>query len=195
MRFGLFDHLDHLPKGGIPPHPAGSHPQPAELGHRRGKNVHARLNFDRHRLAGDGRLVYCGLARDYLAVHRNFLPRPDDHHLANHHLANGDLLLQAITLHPGRLWGQGGQVFHRPAGALGGKAFHIIADAHEKDDHRCGDPLPNDQRRQNPHRHQGVRGDLTLEGGPNDIAEDRPPANQNYRQAEGKGDQRGQFLK
>ena len=111
---GLLDQVDDPAEGGVAPGVRRAHAQAAELGERGGEDAVARPGFDRHRLAGDGRLVDGRLAGD---DHRRpgSLARPDDDDLARLDELAGTRS-PAVALDPRRLRGHGHQVAHRLRG-------------------------------------------------------------------------------
>ncbi len=119
-------------------------------------HVGTRPDLNRHRLAGDGRLVHRRLSADDFAVNRDLLTGSYNHRLTHVYLGDRRYVFLAVAFHPRRLRRHRRQVFHRAAGALGGEALGVIADAHKEHHHSRRGPFTYRYRSQHAQRHQCV---------------------------------------
>jgi hypothetical protein len=94
----------------------------------------ARLLFDRKRLACQHRLIYGRTAFDNNSIHRDFLPRPDEHHIAHFDFIDRHFRLDSITNNMSRFGAQTHQFLDGIAGAAFGARFQEFAQADECND-------------------------------------------------------------
>src|SRR5436309_2593854 len=105
-RLGVLDELDDLVQGRVRADARRSDPQQSCLVDRRANRRVADLLLHGDRLARDHRLVDCGHPPNDDPVHRDALPRSDDHEIVHLDLLDRNLLFLIVPNHAGRPRGE-----------------------------------------------------------------------------------------
>jgi len=159
---GLFHHFDDARQRRILGELGDAHIQRALLVERPGEYLVADLLLDRHRLAGDRRLVDARPARDDLAIHRDTLAGPDQHDLADGELAHRDGLDRLAALDMGLFGVQREQRLDRAAAAPDGVVLQHVAQREQEQQDRAVAPFAHGGGAQRRQDHQEVDVELAL---------------------------------
>ena len=131
----LLYQADHLADGGISADASGLAGQEAALVGGGGGDGAARPLVHWQTFAGEHGFIHGALTLDYLAVHRDALPRAHQELVAYHHILHRDLDLLAVPQDGGLFGGQ----IHEAADGVGGLAlavgFQGLAHGDEGQDH------------------------------------------------------------
>ncbi len=180
-RLGLLDEMndagEHRPRGGFRD-PNVEHAGAVE---RAGEHLVASGAVDRHRLAGDRRLVDVGVTIDHLAVDRQPLAgtHPDD--IADDQRRRRDGHFDSAAQHSRLLRREVEQRPDRPSRAIEGQRLQGGADREEHDHQRALGPLAEQPGADHGDRHQHVHIDPAGAHRGDSRAHDRPAANRNGR--------------
>ncbi len=158
--FGLLDQRDDAPECRLLTPPPDFDSQATELRQAGGEHLCSRPHLDRHRFAGDGRLVDGGSSFDHDAVDGDAISRAHHYDIPALDLFDGKGLFHTVPEYPGALGRQLGEILDGLPGARHGEVFGVVGDAHKEHDDDGSRVLTDQHGRGHPQGHERVGDDL-----------------------------------
>ena len=178
---GVLDRVDDAPEAGVAPDAIDLDVERAGLVDRAGEDDIALAALDRHRLAGDARLIDIGCTRHHDPIDGNVLAGRDEDPIADADRFDRDDRNHAVAANGRAMRHHVDEVRDRSPATIDRQMLQLLGDEHEEGDDQRGEELRDRGCSHDGDRHGQFHGHPPLFDVVECLAEDRPGSEQQTR--------------